>query len=125
MRSRASRGRRPPRVGPPVDPDTARARGRRRRSAGGGPPGPAPGGAGGRSAPGTGGGRAAAGRPPRAAPCHVVEARVRRDAVQPGAERPPPLAREPRPRPPGTYERLLHEVFGVLERPDHAVAVRP
>jgi hypothetical protein len=31
---------------------------------------------------------------------------------------------EPRPRSPGARERLLHEVLGVLERPDHAVAVR-
>src|SRR5947208_9187897 len=52
---------------------------------------------------------------------NMVEARVRRDAIKPGAEGPPSLAREPRPRPPGPGERLLHKVFGVLERADHAV----
>src|SRR5438270_12560975 len=41
------------------------------------------------------------------------------------AERPPPLAPEPRPCPPGPRERLLHKVLGVLERPDHSIAVRP
>src|SRR6185437_6419711 len=60
----------------------------------------------------------------RAARRNMVEAGVRRDAIEPGAERPPPLPREPRSRPPGASERLLHEVFGVLERADHAVAVR-
>jgi hypothetical protein len=54
----------------------------------------------------------------------VVEARVRGDPVQPRAERPPPLAAEPRPRPPGARERFLREVLGVLERSHHAIAVR-
>jgi hypothetical protein len=61
---------------------------------------------------------------PRRAARQVVQARVRRDAIQPSAERPPPLAPEPLPRAPRARKRLLHEVLGVLERPDHAVAVR-
>jgi hypothetical protein len=60
---------------------------------------------------------------PRGAARQVVQARVRRDAIQPSAQRPPPLAPEPLPRAPRACKRLLHEILGVLERPDHAIAV--
>ena len=63
----------------------------------------------------------AAGRGLRAALGEQVQAGVGGDPVQPGPERRPPL--EGLPPPPGTQERLLHGVLGVLERPEHPVAV--
>ena len=63
----------------------------------------------------------AAGRRLRAALGEQVQAGVGGDPVQPGPERRPPL--EGLPPPPGTQERLLHGVLGVLERPEHPVAV--
>src|SRR6266508_418191 len=50
-----------------------------------------------------------------------VEADVRRDAIQPGAE--PRTALEAFAPAPGSQEGLLHEVLGLLERTDHPVAV--
>ena len=61
------------------------------------------------------GGKAAA-RPPR------VEADVGRDPVQPRAHRAP--AGEPAEPAPRAQERLLKRVLGVVERPEHPVAVR-
>ena len=58
--------------------------------------------------------------PPRAL-VERVEAGVRRDPVQPGADRRPALVRlAPAPR---AQERLLDEILGLLERPEQAVAV--
>ena len=60
------------------------------------------------------------GQAPRAAP-QQVEADVRRDAVQPGAEQRAAVeavAAAPRPQ-----ERLLHRVLGLVERREHPVAV--
>ena len=52
-----------------------------------------------------------------------VEARVRGDPVQPGAERGAALERlAPAP---GAQERLLHQVLGLFERAEHPVAVDP
>ncbi len=50
-----------------------------------------------------------------------IQAHVRGDAVQPGAEQ--RAAAETVPAAPGTQERLLHRVLGVVERGEHAVAV--
>ena len=50
-----------------------------------------------------------------------VRARVRRDPVQPGAE--PLVALERCPPAPRPQQRLLDEVLGLLERPEHPVAV--
>nr|BFE69445.1 hypothetical protein GCM10020092_027460 [Actinoplanes digitatis] len=63
----------------------------------------------------------AAGRGLRAALGEQVQAGVGGDPVQPGPERRPAL--EGLPPPPGAQERLLHGVLGVLERPQHPVAV--
>src|SRR6185436_16748624 len=63
---------------------------------------------------------AARARPPRAL-VERVEAGVRRDPVQPRANRCAALVRlAPAPR---AQERLLDEVLGLLERPEQAVAV--
>ena len=75
---------------------------------------------------GGGRGRAAATAPRRRgrlrpAPGDQVEAGVGGDPVEPGPERRPAL--EGLPAPPGPEERLLHGVLGVLERPEHPVAV--
>jgi hypothetical protein len=51
-----------------------------------------------------------------------VEADVRRDAVQPGAQRRPAL--EPVEAPPRSEHRLLHGVLGLERRAEHAVGVR-
>src|SRR5205807_7607103 len=50
-----------------------------------------------------------------------VEAGVRRDPVQPGAEGGPALVA--RPVAPGAQERLLNQIFGILEGGEHPVAV--
>ena len=63
----------------------------------------------------------AAGRRLRAALGEQIQAGVGGDAVHPRPERRAPL--EGVPPPPGTQERLLHGVLGVLERPQHPVAV--
>ena len=59
-------------------------------------------------------------RLPRAAP-QRVEARVRRDPVQPRAEQ--RAAVERLAAAPRAQERLLHEVLGLVERAEHPVAV--
>jgi hypothetical protein len=51
----------------------------------------------------------------RSATRQMVKTRVRGDAVQPSAQRPPALAPEPRPRPPSARERVLYEILGVVE----------
>lgn len=63
----------------------------------------------------------AAGRGLGAALGEQVQAGVGGDPIQPGPERGAPL--EGLSPPPGTQERLLHGVLGVLERPEHPVAV--
>jgi len=50
-----------------------------------------------------------------------VEAHVGRDPVQPRAK--PPRAAEPRQRAPRPRQRLLERVVGVVQRPEHPVAV--
>jgi hypothetical protein len=63
----------------------------------------------------------AAGRRLRAALGEQVQAGVGGDPVQPGPKRRPAL--EGLPPSPGAEERLLDGVLGVLERPEHPVAV--
>ena len=58
----------------------------------------------------------------RARPSRADQARVRRDPVEPGAQRGPAL--EAVVRPPRAQVRLLHEVLGVVDRSEHPVAVR-
>ena len=54
--------------------------------------------------------------------CRDVDAGVGRDPVEPAAKRASPFeARQP---PPGTQHRVLQGVLGVVERAEHAVAVR-
>src|SRR4051812_37434931 len=48
---------------------------------------------------------------------------VRRDLVQPRTDRPAVL--EPAQAPPGPIERVLNHVVGIVNRPQHPVAVRP
>ena len=50
-----------------------------------------------------------------------IEARVRRHSVQPGSQRRAFLQAVA--IPPGTKQRLLHRVLGILQRPEHPVAV--
>jgi hypothetical protein len=50
-----------------------------------------------------------------------IQTRVRRDPVQPGPKRGPPLeALAPPPRP---QERLLNQILGLLQRADHPVTM--
>ena len=63
------------------------------------------------------------GRHPTPASFDRVEAGVGGDAVQPGPQR--RAALEAGPGAPRLGERLLHEVLGVLEVAEHAVAVHP
>src|SRR6266545_1759773 len=86
----------------------------RGRHGGSAPPAGGAGGAGWRR------GRRARSSPSRFVP-ERVEADVRRDAIQPGAE--PRTALEAFAPAPGSQEGLLHEVLGLLERTDHPVAV--
>src|SRR5579859_3324286 len=59
---------------------------------------------------------------PAAGVLQRAQAGVGRDPVQPGPQRRPPL--EFAVRPPGTNHRLLHLVLGIVNRAQHAVAVR-
>ena len=54
-------------------------------------------------------------------PLEVVEAHVGRDAVEPGAPR--RTAFELRSSPPGSLERLLHEILGEVHGSRHPIAV--
>ena len=66
---------------------------------------------------GTEPGRERAPRPPR----DRLEAHVRRDPVEPGAER--AAALEPCEAAPGPQERILERVLGIVQRAEHAIAV--
>ena len=59
--------------------------------------------------------------PLRTATRDDVKAGVRRDAVKPAPQQRPSLKRSP--SAPGSQEGLLHDLLGVVERSEHAVAV--
>ena len=60
---------------------------------------------------------------PPSPPVEGIQAGVGGDAVQPGPQRRPAL--EAADVPPRPQERLLHQVLGLLDRTDHAIAMHP